>query len=123
VSAVFSSLFVVREAREAKRGGTAPGESRVHKAGGGSSAPFELNKIYAVNPRIQKINIASPNIKASGGSVTGIGGMPGNGNSTMGSIQNESVTLTKGNKDLNSGAKPRIKFNQHLGLNRNEPIK
>ena len=85
--------------------------------------PFELNKIYAVNPRIQKINIASPNIKASGASAAGIGGLPGTGNGTIASIQNESVTLTKGNKDLSSGAKPRIKFNQHLGLNRNEPIK
>lgn len=52
-----------REAREAKRGGTAPGESRISKHGGGVN--FELNKIYAVNPRIQKINIASPNIKNS----------------------------------------------------------
>jgi hypothetical protein len=118
----FNSYFY-REAREAKRGGTAPGESRVHKAGAGSGIPFELNKIYAVNPRIQKINIASPNIKASGGSVAGIGGMVGAGSGTIASIQNESVTLTKGNKDMNSGVKPRIKFNQHLGLNRNEPIK
>lgn len=53
-------FYIHREAREAKRGGTAPGESRIHKA-----PNFELNKIYAVNPRIQKINIASPNIKNS----------------------------------------------------------
>lgn len=83
----------------------------MHKAGTGSGAPFELNKIYAVNPRIQKINIASPNIKGSGGSVAGIGGIHGGGSGTIASIQNESVTLTKGTKDLNSGAKPRIKFN------------
>jgi hypothetical protein len=87
-----------REAREAKRGGTAPGESRSHKP-----PAFELNKIYAVNPRIQKINIASPNIK--------------NGSSTA--IQAEAIagggTKTKD--------KPRIKFSQGLGLNRNEPIK
>jgi hypothetical protein len=62
-----------REAREAKRGGTAPGESRVKQgSASGSSVPFELNKIYAVNPRIQKINIASPNIK---------NGIPGGGGS------------------------------------------
>jgi hypothetical protein len=75
-----------REAREAKRGGTAPGESRVYKAGNGSGAPFDLNKIYAVNPRIQKINIASPNIKASGGNITGFGGMPGANSGTIVSI-------------------------------------
>ncbi len=99
-----------REAREAKRGGTAPGESRVHKAAGGASAPFELNKIYAANPRIQKINIASPNIKGSGGAM-GISGIPGATSGSIASIQNESVTLTKGNKEVNSGGKPRIKFN------------
>jgi|LauGreDrversion4_2_1035121.scaffolds.fasta_scaffold456664_1 hypothetical protein len=75
-----------REAREAKRGGTAPGESRAHKAGNGSGAPFELNKIYAVNPRIQKINIASPNIKGSGGSVAGMVGIPGVASGTIASI-------------------------------------
>ena len=97
---IFDSLLN-REAREAKRGGTAPGESRIHK-----QANFELNKIYAVNPRIQKINIASPSIK----------------NASNATIQNESITVTKPKAEL-TNPKPRIKFTQGLGLNRNEPIK
>jgi hypothetical protein len=35
-----------RDAREAKRGGTAPGESRKNK-----NTNYDLSKIYAVNPR------------------------------------------------------------------------
>ena len=80
-------LIFCREAREAKRGGTAPGESRINK-----QQNFELNKVYAVNPRIQKINIASPNIK----------------NSSNNTIQNESITISKPKIDNNN--KPRIKF-------------
>lgn len=57
-----------REAREAKRGGTAPGEQRVKQNATGnnanpSSTAYDLIKMYGVNPRIQKINIASPNVK------------------------------------------------------------
>lgn len=88
--------------REAKRGGTAPGESRAHK-----QQNFELNKVYAINPRIQKINIASPTIK--------------NGSSTA-IHQSDSVPASKTKNDM-SQPKPRIKFTQGLGLNRNEPIK
>ena len=37
-----------REGTQAKRGGTAPGESRKAKPGNG----YDLSKIYAVNPRL-----------------------------------------------------------------------
>jgi hypothetical protein len=67
------TLLIVneRDAREAKRGGTAPGEQRVSKQAQGPSQvagaaleKYDLSKIYAANPpRIQKINIASPNLK------------------------------------------------------------
>ena len=81
LSTIYSFLTLLREAREAKRGGTAPGEQRVHKQGN-----YDLNKVYAVNPRIQKINIASPNIK----------------NISNSTLQNETLTIQK-SKNQESG--------------------
>jgi hypothetical protein len=58
-----------RDGREAKRGGTAPGESRKAKQG-----PYDLAKVYAVNPRLQKMNFIQPNdSNLMGSNVLGLG--------------------------------------------------
>ncbi len=57
-----STNFILRDPRELKRGGTAPGESRKNI----NSNYNDLPKAYAANPRFQKINIASPNDNAEG---------------------------------------------------------
>ena len=107
---------VFRDAREAKRGGTAPGEQRVPKqaqtsqinGGGVGLEKYDISKIYAGNPpKIQKINIASPNIK----------------NISNPTLQSDSGQVQKQKNQFDQSGKPRMKFAQPFGVNRNEPIK